>query len=414
MDAKNYFMSGKVRHLTAEQAFDLRAKGEEFVLEKFENMSDKSVVEFLQYMDLDEATSYLFKIPAKRRSRVSKSFNKYLDKKVEFLDDFDLNLVEKLMDFNYVEVDVNDSINLLKSKLKYHEERAGRFPTILVLSKGKILGSLPGHVLSFVEDATLEVGSLVNRYLRNIPIVDYRTGSEGVVDKFVKNEKQVFEKAVVVDHNRSVIGILYVDALVKLMKDRSLDALYDFAGVDDQEVAGDKFSKKFKLRHRWLLLNLGTTFLAAGVVSLFEPVLSRNVLLAAFMPVVAGMGGNAGTQTLAVMVRSLSSEDKALSDLRKVLRVWRNEVMAGSMNGLMTGVLVALIAGLLKGDWLLGLVVGTAVVINLVVSATFGTLVPFTLKKFGKDPATSATIFITTATDVFGFVAFLGFASLVF
>jgi magnesium transporter len=152
--------------------------------------------------------------------------------------------------------------------------------------------------------------------------------------------------------------------------------------------------------------------MAAGVVALLGDVLSREVLLASFIPVVSGMGGNAATQTLAVMVRTLSIEGVENLTGRKLFDIWKNETLAGSMNGILTGGIVALGATLLNGSWKLGVVIGVAVLFNLFVSSFFGTMVPYVLKRLGKDPATSATIFITTATDVLGYAAFLSMANL--
>lgn len=403
----------KIRHISAEQAFDLRMKSQEMILEKLEKMTDKSVVEFLEFMDLDEAMGLICILPQSRRNRIVTRFNKSLEKKSDILHDVEMTLVEHLMDFNYIEVDLEDSVDVLVGKVRTHEQRVGRFPTILVMRKGLILGSIPGHFLSLVEDQSVNVGSVAMEYLRNIPTIDYRMKKKAIVDKFKKGDR-VSEKAVVIDNKKRVIGVLYVDALMSLLEAKAAEALYDFAGVDDEERAEDNFRKKFRLRYKWLLINLGTTFLAAGVVTALGGVLSREVLLAAFIPVVSGMGGNAATQTLAVMVRTLSTEGVDNISKSKLFNIWKNEAIAGGMNGLLTGGLVACIAGIFHNNFRLGFVVGTAVFLNLFVSAFFGTIVPYLMKKAGKDPATSATIFITTATDVFGFIAFLGLANLLF
>ena len=155
---------------------------------------------------------------------------------------------------------------------------------------------------------------------------------------------------------------------------------------------------------------MATAFLAASVVGLFKDTISSFVLLAAYMPVVAGMGGNAGTQTLAVVVRGLALKEIELRAARKVII---NEIVAGGINGIITGFLVAIVALIFNQSLLLGLITGVAIVFNLMISGLFGTIVPLIMKHFKKDPASSATIFITTATDVLGFFTFLGLASLV-
>jgi magnesium transporter len=146
------------------------------------------------------------------------------------------------------------------------------------------------------------------------------------------------------------------------------------------------------------------------VVGLFEDTISKFVLLAVYMPIVAGMGGNAGTQTLAIFIRGITLKEIELN--KQSFKAIMNEVGAGAINGLITGFLAAAIALIWNKSPMLGLIIGLAMIINLMIAGLFGALIPLIMEKLGKDPATSATIFITTATDIFGFFAFLGLASI--
>lgn len=212
------------------------------------------------------------------------------------------------------------------------------------------------------------------------------------------------------DDNGSSLGVLYSDDVLSILKDKEGSSLYDFAGVHDEEEVTDPASTKVRFRYKWLILNLATAFLASFVVSLFDDTISRNVLLAVYMPIVAGMGGNAGTQTLAIMVRGIALNQ---IDSRNFWNPLIEEISAGFVNGVINGLLVFSIVLLVNHDFKVAIVLGIAMVVNLVVAATFGTIVPLIMKALGKDPASSATIFITTATDVLGFLAFLGLATLV-
>lgn len=212
------------------------------------------------------------------------------------------------------------------------------------------------------------------------------------------------------DHDTSVLGIIYADTVKPLFDKLPAESLYDFAGVSDSEGVRDSMWSKVSHRYQWLIINLATGFLAASVVSLFENTLSQLVLLAIYMPIIAGMGGNAATQTLAVMVRGIAVGEV---DLKSSVKPILNEVGAGLINGLINGVLVAIVATLWNHSPLLGLVLGVAMVCNLVIAGFFGAFIPLLMKAFGKDPATSATILITTATDVFGFFIFLGLATII-
>ena len=162
------------------------------------------------------------------------------------------------------------------------------------------------------------------------------------------------------------------------------------------------------MRYWWLIINLGTAFLAAFVVSFFQGIIAKMAILAAYMPIVAGMGGNAATQTLTVIVRGLALGELEWGNARKALA---KEATIGLGNGVTLGVVAALVAYLTKHDPMLGLLLGMAMVCNMFVAATAGTLVPLGLKALKVDPALASAVFITTFTDVVGFASFLGLAT---
>jgi magnesium transporter len=159
------------------------------------------------------------------------------------------------------------------------------------------------------------------------------------------------------------------------------------------------------MRIPWLAVNLATAFLAAFVVSRFESAIQSFAVLAVFMPIVAGMGGNAGTQTLTVMVRGIALGELSWANSRKALF---KETLVGVVNGLTIGLFVALVAFLWKGSPVLGGILALAMVGNLLVAAVAGTLVPLALRWLNVDPALASSVFVTTATDVCGFLLFLG------
>jgi magnesium transporter len=215
----------------------------------------------------------------------------------------------------------------------------------------------------------------------------------------------------VLDDENNVIGIIYSDDVLKLIQEQESSSLYDFAGVSAEEGVADTAKRKVKFRYKWLIINLATAFLAAFVVGQFQETISQYVLLAVYMPIVAGMGGNAATQTLAVMVRGIAM--RQIGDVKTALKTLKSEAGAGIVNGLINGFLVAFIVLLKDHDPAIALILALAMVINLLVAAIFGTIVPLIMSKLHKDPAASATIFITTATDVLGFLAFLGLATVI-
>ncbi|MEZ5290284.1 MAG: magnesium transporter [Vicinamibacterales bacterium] len=213
----------------------------------------------------------------------------------------------------------------------------------------------------------------------------------------------------VVDEENKLAGVITVDDVIDVLKDEATEDLYRLAGVSGDERVETPAWDALKKRLPWLGVNLGTAFLAASVVAAFEDTISRVTALAVFMPIVAGMGGNAGTQTLTVIVRGLALGELSGANARKALF---KEAAIGFGNGTALGLVAALVAWLTKGDPMLGLLLGMAMICNMLVASTAGTLVPLGLKVMKVDPALASSVFITTFTDVVGFASFLGLATM--
>jgi magnesium transporter len=213
----------------------------------------------------------------------------------------------------------------------------------------------------------------------------------------------------VVDEANKLVGIITVDDVIDVIKDEATEDIYRLAGVAGDERAFTPAGESLRKRLPWLGVNLGTAFLATSVVALFEGTIEQIAALAIFMPIVAGMGGNAATQTLTVVVRGIALGELSWSNSRKALI---KEATVGLGNGVVLGVAAALIAWALRGNPMLGIVLGAAMVVNMFVAATAGTLIPLGLRAANIDPALASSVFITTLTDVFGFFAYLGLATL--
>jgi magnesium transporter len=319
--------------------------------------------------------------------------------RTEFLLGFSPESAAGLMHLDYVTVGVDRSLAEVARRVQRHEERTGRFPHVFVTDGEALLGELPGQVLAMTED-----GVDLREHVHETPAVRYDTADEDVVDVFRANPEG---SVAVLDEEGSIMGVIYAEDLLRVVEEEAGETLYEFTGVQEEESVLDGPLSKVRYRYRWLIINLGTAFLAAGAVGFFEDTIAAFTLLAVYMPVVAGMGGNAGTQSMAVTVRGLALGQISLSTGGRAVL---NEVLAGAANGAITGVLVAVIASVFNRSPLLGLVLGVSMVLNLVIAGFFGTAIPLVMDRIGKDPATSATIFITTATDVLGFFIFLGLA----
>lgn len=331
-------------------------------------LNHEDLVSVLEHLDTDEATDILQLLPPKKRKVIINELNEQLKSDISLLLQFDPETAAGLMNIDYIQ--------------------------------GELLGYLPGHQLGLANP-----NHQVLKYVKKIKSVRYNTKKNDVLDFFRDNPNN---KIVVLGKTGNVMGIIYSDDVLRILHQQEAASLYDFAGVSQEESVYDSAQRKIKFRYKWLIINLATAFLAAFTVSLFDSTISKYVLLAVYMPIVAGMGGNAATQTLAVLVRGISLKQITLGTMWRTLK---NELIAGFVNGLINGFIIIGIVLLKDGDWKIALILAVAMIINLLVASFFGTIVPLLMKKLGKDPASSATIFITTATDVLGFMAFLGLAT---
>lgn len=365
-------------------------------------LPEEELVKLLQTLSPTEATDLLQLLSKAKRERVLSGVSQELKDSLSTLLAFDPETAAGLMNLDYIQVEASENIEAAAKKFMRHEQQTGRPPVIIIMDEGKAIGTLPGHRLGLAAKS-----ELIGKYSKKLLTVTYAARHRDVVALFQANPHN---KIAVLNDSNEVVGIIYSDDMLKILQDDQASSLYNFAGIVQSESVTDSAKAKVKNRYRWLIINLATAFLASFTVGRFEPVLSKYVLLAVYMPIVAGMGGNAATQTLAVQVRGIALKQIELKTAWKTLR---NELGAGLMNGLINGVLVAVVVMILNRDAKIAIILALAMVINLLVAGFFGTLVPLIMQKLGKDPATSATIFITTATDILGFMAFLGLATII-
>lgn len=212
----------------------------------------------------------------------------------------------------------------------------------------------------------------------------------------------------VVDASGRLLGRVTYDDVIDVTEAEATEDLLRFGGVSPDEELGGRWSSAVRSRLPWLYLNLLTAFMAASVVYFFEATIEQITALAIWMPIIAGMGGNAGTQSLAVTVRRLSLGQVPADRLRAVIQ---KEMLVGIINGLAIGLVVSLVSLLIGAQWRLGLVVFLAMTGNLFVAGTAGSFVPVLLERMGIDPAIASSIFVTTLTDICGFGLLLGLAS---
>jgi len=223
---------------------------------------------------------------------------------------------------------------------------------------------------------------------------------------------QLFEQydllsAAVVDDNGRLVGVLTIDDVVDVIQEEAEEDLLRLGGVGDEELS-DTIAVTSRSRVPWLAVSLITAFMAASVIGLFDATIEQIVALAVLMPIVAGMGGNAGSQTMTVSVRALATKNL---DIHNAARIIRREAGVGLLNGALFGCAIGIIAGLWFKDVNLGGIIATAMLINMFAAAIAGIIIPLLLDKFGADPAVSSAVFVTAVTDIVGFFSFLGLAT---
>jgi magnesium transporter len=217
--------------------------------------------------------------------------------------------------------------------------------------------------------------------------------------------------APVVDEAGRLVGVVTIDDIVDVIQEEADDEIKALGGVSGDEELSDTVWTITRSRFVWLFVNLLTAFLASSVLGLFEGQLEKMVALAVLAPIVASQGGNAATQTMTVAVRALAVRELGAGN---AIRVTLRETIVGLLNGVGFGLITGVVASLWFHDWNLGLVIASAMTVNLVAGALGGILIPLALDKYGADPAVSSGVFVTTVTDVVGFFAFLGIATLWF
>ena len=321
----------------------------------------------------------------------------------------------------------------LQRNLEYPEETAGR------LMQGEFVSVAPfwnvGQVIDYMReteelpttfseiyviDPLFKVLGSVNlshllRSKRQVPIDEIMRDDISTVDAMADQEDvaRQFERydlysAPVVDASGRLVGVVTVDDVVEVIQSEADEDIHRLGGVGDESVADNVFNTT-QSRFVWLLVNLLTAVLASAVIKMFDASIEQMVALAVLMPIVASMGGNAGTQTMTVAVRALATRNlTAVNASRIVLR----EVSVGLVNGLLFAFILSIVTVVWFGSGALGLVIAAAMIFNHLAAALAGILVPLTLQRLGQDPAIASSVFVTTITDVVGFFAFLGLATI--
>ncbi len=364
----------------------------------------ESVAKILRKLESDNALQLLEKIEESKKQKVLDKLSPQdrflLEEGLSFPEDSAARIMQR--EFTAVPSDwtVGQTIDYLRENKELPKE----FLEIFVVNKDfNPIGTVPSsRVLRTPRD------SKMNSIMREIPVLISVNMDKEEVGLTFENYNLV--SAGVVNKDNKLIGMITADDVVTVVQEEAEEDVLRLAGVGDEEITDGVF-KKTKRRFSWLLLNLFTAIIASIVIGFFQEDIEKVVALAVLMPIVASMGGNAGMQTLAVTIRAIAKQEISSGNFYKVVS---KEFIIGIFNGIIFAIISAVVVQFWFKELDLSILIAVAMILNMIVAGLFGILVPVSLKKFNIDPALASSVFVTTITDVIGFLSFLGIGSIFF
>ena len=356
------------------------------------NLESDDAIKILENLDEQNKETLLNSLPPKDRFALKESLS------------YPEDSAARLMQREFTAIPNNWSVGQTIDYLRENKDLPDEFLEIFIVdSEFKPIGTVPASkVLRTSREAKMQ--SIMLESQLSIPV---DMDQEEVGHIF---ENYNLNSACVVDKSNKLVGMITSDDMLTVLKEEAEEDTLRLAGVGDEEITDGVFTKT-KRRFNWLLLNLLTAFLATWVISIFGATIEQMVALAFLMPIVASMGGNAGMQTLAVTVRAIATNDLSENNFVKTVT---KEFAIGVLNGIIFAIISALIVQLWFKDIYLSLIISISMVLNMIVAGLFGILVPVSLKRFNVDPAIASSVFVTTITDVIGFLSFLGIGAYFF
>ena len=362
----------------------------ESIVNILKNLESDDAIKILENVDEKDKNTILSSLPPKDRFALLESLS------------YPEDSAARLMQREFTAIPSNWSVGQTIDYLRENKELPEEFLEIFIVDQEfKPIGTVPSsRVLRTPRDTKMM--SIMAESQTLIPVDMDR---EEVGNLF---ENYNLSSAAVVDKSDKLVGMIAYDDVLTVLKEEAEEDALRLAGVGDEEIT-DGVITKTKRRFNWLLLNLFTAFLATYCISLFGATIEQMVVLAFLMPIVASMGGNAGTQTLTLTVRAIATKELVDNNRRKV---FFKEIAISILNGILFAIITGLAAWIWFSDISLSIIVGAAMVINILSAGMFGFLIPYIFNKVKIDPALASSVFVTTITDVFGFLSFLGLASI--
>lgn len=387
-----WFLASLLNEAEAEDKYDL-----------LNLINPEKHTDVLEEMASDELVDMIETLDEKEQEEVLQNLNPEDQIEVEQLLTYEPTSAGGIMQTEFINIYDNKTVRKVLAYLReIKDEVENAYSLFVVDRQNHVKGSLSleSLVTADLEDNVLDIMN------PNIISVNYKTDQEEVILEFEKYNLAVIP---VVDDDERMIGVITFDDIMEIMQEEATADMLQMAGVHAEETVDSTIADTIKSRLPWLIINLATAFLASSVIRVFSDSISKVVVLASIMPIIAGMGGNAGTQTLTLVTRSIALGEL---DKKNLYHTLLKEIGAGIFNGIVIGVITGTISFLMSGNYTLGLIVGIAMIMNTLVAVTAGFSVPYVLDHLNIDPAVSSSVFVTTFTDVFGFLFLLGLASM--
>ncbi|MEF2155577.1 magnesium transporter [Luteimonas sp. FXH3W] len=368
------------------------------------DMDQDELVAAVEDLDIDDLADLVEDLPDAVINEVVRSMDRDDRERLEQVLSYDEDTAGRLMNPDVVTVRADTTIDVVLRYLRLRGELPDHTDYLFVVSKRhQYMGRI-----SVASLLTSDPNTPINKLIDDAqPAIDVNESSTEVARQFSDHD---WVSAPVVDDGNVLLGRITIDDVVDIIREEAEHQALSAAGLDEDEDMFSPVHKAFRRRLIWLTVNLGTAFLAASVVDQFSPTIEKIVALAVLMPIVAGMGGNSGTQVLTLMVRGLALGQIGASNVWFLLR---KELSVALINGLALGVFLGVIVLIWFHQPMLSLVIGCALLFNVLTSAAGGVLVPLALKRMGFDPALAGGVLLTTLTDTMGFLGFLGLATLI-
>ena len=382
----------------------LQYLSEDIGVQFMKNMDTERLIAVSEHFESDDLADLLQHLPEKIVTEVLSSMTSQDRARVEALLSYSEDSAGGLMNTDTITIRPNLTLDIVFRYLRRHSSLPDMTDNLLVVSRSnRLLGTLPLTKL-LVSDVRATVRDVMET---EYTVIKAETPASEVAQLF---EKMDLVSAPVIDGTtKKLLGRITIDDVVDVIRDEAEHSMLSMAGLDDDEDTFAPIMKTTKRRAVWLGINLITAFIASYVIGLFQNTLDQVVALAILMPIVASMGGIAGSQVLTLVIRGIALNQIGSTNTRWLLN---RELIVGLINGLLWATVIAALTALWFDNIKIAYIIAGATIINLLFAAATGTLLPILLKKIGIDPALAGSVILTTVTDVVGFLSFLGLATI--